>query len=124
MAVTGASRILRLGRLGAPASVPPLTRPPPPRPLLLGCHRRELSLVGFPHVFVIFIEYKSGPLTEQKRAVFTLPAGFAKRLVLRYSSIRRSFVDGWNVTPSIRCSGQLHRMKADAADLVGLALQR
>ena len=44
MALSGASRILRLGRLGALVSVPPLTRPPPPRPLLLGFHRGELSL--------------------------------------------------------------------------------
>src|SRR5947207_15579755 len=44
MAVSGASRILRPGRLGAPFSVPPLTRPAPPRPLLGGFHRRELSL--------------------------------------------------------------------------------
>src|SRR5438445_368829 len=35
---------IRRCRLGAPASVPPLTSPPPPRPLLLGFHRRELSL--------------------------------------------------------------------------------
>src|SRR5437764_3408171 len=44
MAASSMSRTLRLGRLGVPAAVPPLTCPPPPRPLLLGFHRRELSL--------------------------------------------------------------------------------
>ena len=38
-------------------------------------------------------------------SVSRLSAGFVTHLVFRYSSIRRSFVDGWNVTPSIRCSG-------------------
>ena len=47
---------------------------------------------------VIFIEQKCASVSR-------LPAGFVTHLVFRYSSIRRSFVDGWNVTPSIRCSG-------------------
>ncbi len=44
MARSVASRILRLGRLDAPASVPPLTRPPPPWSLPLGFHRGKVSL--------------------------------------------------------------------------------
>ena len=62
--------MLRPGRLGAPFSVPPLTRPPPPRPLLLGFHRRELSLgdllnrscVGGPTGLKIFPVTSVGPL--------------------------------------------------------------
>jgi hypothetical protein len=44
MAAAVAFKDLRVARLDARASVPPVTRPPPPGPLLLGFHRRELSL--------------------------------------------------------------------------------
>lgn len=37
-------RMLRVGRLDARASVPPLTRPTPPGNLLLGFHRGKLPL--------------------------------------------------------------------------------
>jgi len=40
----GRVKDLRVARLDARASVPALTRPPPPGFLLLGFHRRELSL--------------------------------------------------------------------------------
>lgn len=44
VAAAVASRILRVARLGARASVPPLTRPLPPGSLLLGFHRGSLSI--------------------------------------------------------------------------------
>ena len=43
MAPSFVLRILRVTRPDVPASVPPSTRPPPPRFLLLGFHRRNLS---------------------------------------------------------------------------------
>ena len=57
MAASVASRILRVGRLDAPASVPPLTRPPSQGSLPLGFHRGKLSLFHLLKPFLVESDY-------------------------------------------------------------------